>query len=64
MVLTASVLAIVASFLTTALIGIIIIPILKRLKVGQSIKKIGPIWQLDIPLMFLKGEGAAIKIIN
>ena len=44
MVLTASVLAIVASFLTTALVGIIIIPILKRLKVGQSIKEIGPTW--------------------
>lgn len=44
MVLTASLLAILTSFFTTALIGIIIVPILKRLKVGQSIKEIGPIW--------------------
>ncbi len=47
MVLTASLLAIVVSFLTTALVGIIIIPILKRLKVGQSIKEIGPTWHAN-----------------
>ncbi len=47
MVLTASLLAIVVSFLTTALIGIIIIPVLKKLKVGQSIKEIGPTWHAN-----------------
>ena len=39
-----AVFAAVFAFLITAVLGIAVIPLLKRLKFGQSIKEIGPVW--------------------
>ena len=39
------ILAVVISFVLTALMGKALIPALVKLKVGQSIKEIGPKWQ-------------------
>ena len=47
MILTAVFIAIFTSFLATSLLGIVVLPVLKRLKVGQSIKEIGPKWHLS-----------------
>ena len=47
MILMAVFIAILTSFLATSLLGIVILPILKRLKVGQSIKQIGPKWHMS-----------------
>ncbi len=41
---TSGLIAILLSFFTTSLLGILILPILKKLKCGQSIKEIGPTW--------------------
>ena len=47
MIFMAVFIAILTSFLATSLLGIVILPVLKRLKVGQSIKEIGPKWHLS-----------------
>ncbi len=41
---TGGVAALLVSFLATALLGIVVIPALRRLKFGQTIKEIGPTW--------------------
>ncbi|MBO4330887.1 MAG: phospho-N-acetylmuramoyl-pentapeptide-transferase [Oscillospiraceae bacterium] len=55
------------SFCVTALFGLLLIPLLRRLKAGQSIKRDGPIWHLSKEgtptmggLMFIAGMIAAV----
>lgn len=57
------------SFAVTALAGLVLIPLLKRLKAGQSIKRNGPVWHMSKEgtptmggLMFILGIGAAVVI--
>jgi phospho-N-acetylmuramoyl-pentapeptide-transferase len=57
------------SFAVTAVAGLLLIPLLKRFKAGQSIKRNGPVWHLakeGTPtmggLMFILGIGAAVVI--
>ena len=64
-------LALIISFAATAVAGKLLIPVLVQLKVGQSIKEIGPTWHMNkqgIPtmggLMFIIGIGAAILILG
>ena len=65
------ILAVVISFVLTALMGKALIPALVKLKVGQSIKEIGPKWHMNkqgIPtmggLMFIIGIGVTIVILG
>ncbi|MBP5166060.1 MAG: phospho-N-acetylmuramoyl-pentapeptide-transferase, partial [Oscillospiraceae bacterium] len=55
------------SFAVTALSGLILIPLLRRLKAGQSIKRNGPVWHMSKEgtptmggLMFIAGMLAAV----
>ena len=64
-------LALIVSFAATAVAGKLLIPVLVQLKVGQSIKEIGPTWHMNkqgIPtmggLMFIIGIGAAILFLG
>lgn len=62
--------AAIVSFVVTAVLGTVMIPFLRRLKFGQTIKDIGPVWhkkkKQGIPtmggLMFLIGTIAAIIV--
>lgn len=62
--------AAIVSFVITALSGTVMIPFLRRLKFGQTIKDIGPVWHKEkkqgIPtmggLMFMMGTIAAIIV--
>lgn len=65
----ATVLTAVAGFVVTAILGIILIPILRRLKFGQTIKEDGPTWHAykqGIPtmggIMFVGGVIVAVVI--
>ncbi|MDO4810943.1 MAG: phospho-N-acetylmuramoyl-pentapeptide-transferase [Eubacteriales bacterium] len=64
-------LALVVSFVVTALVGKVLIPALVRLKAGQSIKEIGPTWHMSKQgtptmggLMFIIGIGVAILLLG
>lgn len=64
-------LALVVSFVITAIVGKLLIPALVRLKAGQSIKEIGPTWHMGKQgtptmggLMFIIGIGVAILILG
>lgn len=64
-------LALVVSFVITAVVGKLLIPALVRLKAGQSIKEIGPTWHMSKQgtptmggLMFIIGIGVAILIFG
>ncbi|MBO5339991.1 MAG: phospho-N-acetylmuramoyl-pentapeptide-transferase [Oscillospiraceae bacterium] len=59
----------VVAFAVTYLLGKVLIPVLRRLKAGQSIKEIGPTWHMSKQgtptmggLMFIAGIGAAVLI--
>ena len=63
------ILAVIVSFVVTAVVGKLLIPALVRLKAGQSIKEIGPKWHMSKQgtptmggLMFIIGIGVAIVI--
>ena len=65
------ILTLAVSFAVTAVAGKLLIPMLVKLKVGQSIKEIGPTWHMNkqgIPtmggLMFIIGIGVAIVIFG
>ena len=65
------ILTLVVSFAVTAAEGKLLIPMLVKLKCGQSIKEIGPTWHMNkqgIPtmggLMFIIGIGVAIVIFG
>ena len=65
------ILTLVVSFAVTAAAGKLLIPMLVKLKCGQSIKEIGPTWHMNkqgIPtmggLMFIIGIGVAIVIFG
>ena len=64
-------LALAVSFIVTAVAGKALIPMLVRLKAGQSIKEVGPTWHMGKQgtptmggLMFIIGIGAAIVILG
>ena len=64
-------LALIVSFVVTAVVGKLLIPALVRLKAGQSIKEIGPTWHMSKQgtptmggLMFVIGIGVAILIFG
>lgn len=64
-------LALIVSFVVTAVVGKLLIPALVRLKAGQSIKEIGPTWHMNKQgtptmggLMFIIGIGVAILIFG
>ena len=64
-------LALIVSFVVTAIVGKLLIPALVRLKAGQSIKEIGPTWHMSKQgtptmggLMFIIGIGVAILIFG
>ena len=59
----------IVSFLVSALLGKMLIPALRALKAGQSIKEIGPTWHMSKQgtptmggLMFIAGIGIAVVI--
>ena len=61
--------SLVLSFILTLILGRLLIPVLRRLKAGQSIKEIGPTWHMSKQgtptiggLMFIGGTLAAILI--
>ncbi len=65
-----AVVAAVIAFTVTSILGIWMIPFLKRLKYGQSIKEIGPVWhkkKQGTPVMggllFIIGMAAAVLVI-
>ena len=64
-------LALIVSFVVTAVVGKLLISALVRLKAGQSIKEIGPTWHMSKQgtptmggLMFIIGIGVAILIFG
>ena len=59
----------ILSFVVTFLLGRVLIPALRALKAGQSIKEIGPTWHMSKQgtptmggLMFIAGIGAAVLV--
>ncbi|MFI3251320.1 MAG: phospho-N-acetylmuramoyl-pentapeptide-transferase [Eubacteriales bacterium] len=59
------------SFILTLLIGKALIPLLRQLKAGQSIKEIGPSWHMSKQgtptmggLMFVVGIGVAVVVVG
>lgn len=63
------VLSFLISFAVTAVSGLILIPLLRRLKAGQSIKRNGPVWHMSKEgtptmggLMFIAGMIAAVAV--
>ena len=59
----------VVAFLVTFLLGKVLIPFLRKMKAGQSIKEIGPTWHMSKQgtptmggLMFILGTAAAVLI--
>lgn len=66
----AGVIAAMLSFVVTAALGIVLIPFLKKLKFGQTIKEIGPVWhkkKQGTPtmggFMFIAGILAAVLVL-
>ena len=66
-----TILACVVSLLVTAVAGKLLIPVLVRMKAGQSIKEIGPTWHMSKQgtptisgLMFIIGINATIVIFG
>ena len=64
-------LALIVSFVVTAVVGKLLIPALVRLKAGHSIKEIGPTWHMSKQgtptmggLMFIIGIGVAILVFG
>ena len=64
-------LPLVCSFILTAVAGELLIPALRRLKAGQSIKEIGPTWHMTKQgtptmggLMFIIGIGVTILVLG
>ena len=64
-------LPLVCSFILTAVAGELLIPALRRLKAGQSIKEIGPTWHMTKQgtptmggLMFIIGIGITILVLG
>ena len=60
------ILACVLSFVVTAIVGHFLVPFLRRLKAGQSIREDGPTWHMSKQgtptmggLMFIAGAGVA-----
>ena len=60
------ILACVLSFVVTAIVGHFLVPFLRRLKAGQSIREDGPTWHMSKQgtptmggLMFIAGTGVA-----
>ena len=45
--ITVIITALICSFALSVAVGLIIIPILRRLKAGQTIKRNGPVWHLS-----------------
>ena len=67
----AIIISLVVSFLVTAILGHYLIPALRRLKAGQSIKEIGPTWHMSKQgtptmggLMFIGGIIVATVIVG
>ena len=65
------VISIVAAFIVTALAGRVLIPILRRMKAGQSIKEIGPTWHMTKQgtptmggLMFIFGAAVMVAVLG
>ena len=65
------VISIVASFVLTALAGRWLIPVLRRMKAGQSIKEIGPTWHMTKQgtptmggLMFIFGTVVMVAVLS
>ena len=63
--------AFLAAFVVTALAGKALIPFLRRMKAGQSIKEIGPTWHMSKQgtptmggLMFILGTAAAVVALG
>ena len=63
--------AFLAAFVVTALAGKALIPFLRRMKAGQSIKEIGPTWHMSKQgtptmggLMFILGTAAAVAALG
>ena len=61
--------ACVLSFVVSAVVGKFLVPYLRRLKAGQSIREDGPTWHMSKQgtptmggLMFIAGTGAAILV--
>ena len=61
----------ILAFVITFLVGQVLIPALRRLKAGQSIKEIGPTWHMSKQgtptmggLMFIIGIGLAVLIVG
>ena len=61
----------VAAFLVTALAGRALIPVLRRMKAGQSIKEIGPTWHMTKQgtptmggLMFIFGTAVLVAVLG
>ena len=61
----------VAAFLVTALAGRALIPVLRRMKAGQSIKEIGPTWHMSKQgtptmggLMFIFGTAVLVAVLG
>jgi len=64
-------LALVVSFVVTVVIGKLLIPALRALKAGQSIKEIGPTWHMSKQgtptmggIMFIVGIAAAVLLLG
>ncbi len=67
----AIIISLVVSFAVTALLGHFLIPVLRRLKAGQSIKEIGPTWHMSKQgtptmggLMFIGGIIVATVVVG
>ena len=65
------VISIVAAFVITALAGRWLIPVLRRMKAGQSIKEIGPTWHMTKQgtptmggLMFIFGTAVMVAVLG
>ena len=63
--------AFLAAFVVTALAGKALIPFLRRMKAGQSIKEIGPTWHMSKQgtptmggLMFILGAAVAVALLG
>ena len=63
--------AFLAAFVVTALAGKALIPFLRRMKAGQSIKEIGPTWHMSKQgtptmggLMFILGAAVAVAVLG
>ena len=63
--------AFLAAFVVTALAGKILVPFLRRMKAGQSIKEIGPTWHMSKQgtptmggLMFILGTAAVVAALG